>query len=250
MSDEPYEAAARAYCLAKYDYTPEVYVQGQTGADEHLTRDAADTAAEDWLRAVVDAAVASLTAELEQMKQVVAAARSVFEVEHRRAEKAEAERDRLREEVAEYDKKWDLVIDQIATASARVMRERDAALASRDTAYRALDEAERNLSAALGSAEGNLPQLVEQTARMRAVVEAARAVATGDIVSHSRVIALVAAVDVLDAGAATGRARFFTDPCVAGQHDKCQGAEDGSSVYPGDVYLCVCPCHGEDRTDG
>jgi len=42
------------------------------------------------------AEVASLTAELEQMKQVVAAARSVFEVEHRRAEKAEAEQDRLR----------------------------------------------------------------------------------------------------------------------------------------------------------
>jgi len=123
-----------------------------------------------------------------------------------------AERDQLREQLAEDDKKWDLVIDQISTASARVMRERDAALASRDTAYRALDEAERNLSAALGGAEGNLPQLVEQTARMRAVVEAAKAWEAAGGAGQSRdawqptdaEVALEEAVDALDAGAATG----------------------------------------------
>ena len=38
-----------------------------------------------------------------------------------------------------------------------------------------------------------------------------------------------------------------TDPCVAGKHDQCQGAEDGGSVYPGDVYLCTCSCHDYDE---
>lgn len=41
------------------------------------------------------------------------------------------------------------------------------------------------------------------------------------------------------------RAKFPTDPCVAGKHKKCLGAEDGSSIYPGDVYLCDCWCHDE-----
>jgi chromosome segregation ATPase len=98
-----------------------------------------------------------------------------------------AERDRLRADLAEDDKKWDRVIDQISTASARVMRERDAALASLT--------AER-----------------ERIARMRAVVEAARAVAEAE--QHQgrysakqhweRAQALIEAVDALDAGAATG----------------------------------------------
>lgn len=34
------------------------------------------------------------------------------------------------------------------------------------------------------------------------------------------------------------------DPCFAGLHEECQGAEGGGAVYPGDVYLCPCSCHG------
>jgi hypothetical protein len=34
-----------------------------------------------------------------------------------------------------------------------------------------------------------------------------------------------------------------TDPCVRGNHDECEGAEDGGPIYPGDVYLCQCRCH-------
>jgi len=59
VPDGVYLEAARAYCRAKFNYIPKAHAQGQTGADEHLARDAADTAEAYDLRAVVDVAFAA-----------------------------------------------------------------------------------------------------------------------------------------------------------------------------------------------
>lgn len=52
---DPYAAAARAYCRARFNYDNS-YVDAD-GRDAHIDRDARDTATEPWLRAVVDAAL-------------------------------------------------------------------------------------------------------------------------------------------------------------------------------------------------
>lgn len=54
-SEDVYLAAARAYCLTRFDYSPSVYYNGTEGALQHLERDAEGTATDEWLRAVVDA---------------------------------------------------------------------------------------------------------------------------------------------------------------------------------------------------
>lgn len=61
-----YLTAADAYCRAKFDYDPRVYSNGALGASAHLARDARDTADEHWLRAVVNAVVDALVAEVER----------------------------------------------------------------------------------------------------------------------------------------------------------------------------------------
>jgi hypothetical protein len=50
-----YEAAARAYCR-KFDYTRERYVSDEA-QQHHIDLDVTDTAAEQWLRDLVDAVV-------------------------------------------------------------------------------------------------------------------------------------------------------------------------------------------------
>lgn len=57
-----YLAAARAYCRCKFNYYPQNYRTGVLGASTHLESDAAEVAAEAWLRAAVDAAVSSAVA--------------------------------------------------------------------------------------------------------------------------------------------------------------------------------------------
>lgn len=54
---DPYLAAGRAYCLAKFDYDGG-YARAD-GREKHIAADAASTAATPWLRAVVDAALAA-----------------------------------------------------------------------------------------------------------------------------------------------------------------------------------------------
>lgn len=41
------------------------------------------------------------------------------------------------------------------------------------------------------------------------------------------------------------RIRFATDPCVAGRHHQCYGAEDGSQIELGEMDRCPCSCHDD-----
>ena len=77
--------------------------------------------------------IAGLKKEIEAAKAIIVAARQIYEQEHARAKRAESER---------------------------------------NTAYRALDEVERNLSEALGGATGNTPQLVDIVHRVHTVFTA------------------------------------------------------------------------------
>lgn len=56
MTETPYMAAARAYCLAKFNYG-DGYVAGEAGRQRHIENDAAGVAEEPWVRAMVDAAL-------------------------------------------------------------------------------------------------------------------------------------------------------------------------------------------------
>lgn len=57
ISEDIYLAAARAYCVTKFPYDGS-YANGDAGRQRHIEYDAAGTAEDPWLRAVVDAVVA------------------------------------------------------------------------------------------------------------------------------------------------------------------------------------------------
>lgn len=59
-SEDIYLAAARAYCVTKFDYDAASYWNGDAGRERHIEYDAAGTAEDPWLRAVVDAVVAGI----------------------------------------------------------------------------------------------------------------------------------------------------------------------------------------------
>jgi hypothetical protein len=106
-------------------------VQGQTGADEHLARDAAGTATEDWLRAVVDAAV-------NEARQALTEAEASHQAEIHRL------RQRLDEATrADDDDLWLIAADEWVRQRDALTAERDAALASLAEERKRANEAAR-----------------------------------------------------------------------------------------------------------
>jgi hypothetical protein len=62
---EVYEAAGRAYCLARYTYSPAAYVSDEA-RERHIARDALDEARQPSTRAAVNAAVRLIVARYER----------------------------------------------------------------------------------------------------------------------------------------------------------------------------------------
>jgi hypothetical protein len=78
---EAYEAAARAYCLIRFDYLRAAYISDEAHLD-HIAVDVSSTTDEPWLKAVVDAvwdlAEATVRAKVAaEIRQVVAIADEV-----------------------------------------------------------------------------------------------------------------------------------------------------------------------------
>jgi len=137
----------------------------------------------------LEAEVASLSAERDNWRRAAEAEPQGGWAQARELELLIAERDRLREELAGLDRVWASALATMRKLAQTREREVAIIVAERDAALASLT-AER-----------------ERTARMRAVVEAARAyVRQGGGVGDNRALAvrLLTAVDALDAGAATG----------------------------------------------